>query len=98
MESFEHLIGYRFTPDSYFLATLSFLMGLVSIAALRWFANRKPKPSDQSRGEATIARQNDMPVSAKDMRVISIFFLVIWPLAVFVFMGESIDAPAMENG
>ncbi len=98
MESFEHLIGFRFTADSYFMATLSFLMGLASIAALRWFANRKPEPSDQGRDKATIVRKNEGLVGTKDMRVISVFFLVIWPLAVFVFMGESIDAPAMENG
>jgi len=98
MEFFEHFIGYRFTPDSYFMAALSFLMGLVSIAAFRWIANRKPRPSDQSRDNATIVRHNDTLAGGKGVQVISVFFLVIWPLFVFVFMGESIETPAMENG
>jgi len=98
MEFFEHLIGYRFTPDSYLMAALSFLMGLVSVVALRWMANRKQGPSVQSRGSATIVRGNDTPAGGKGMRVISVFFLVIWPLSVFVFMGESIDTPATANG
>ncbi len=99
MEFFEHLIGYRFTPDSYLMATLSFLMGLVSVAALRWMAKRRQGLLEQNRGgSATIVRGSDRVAGEKGMRVISVFFLVIWPLSVFVFMGESIDAPVSANG
>ncbi len=98
MEFFEHLIGYRFTADSYLMATVSFLMGLVSIVALRWMANRRQEPLEQSRGGATIVRDSDTLTGGKGMRVISVFFLVIWPLSVFVFMGENIDTPATANG
>ncbi len=98
MEFFEHLIGYRFTPESYLMAALSFLMGLVSVVALRWMASRKQGALGQSRGSATIVRDSDTLAGGKGMRVISVFFLLIWPLSVFVFMGESIDTPATANG